>query len=310
MFRYKCHNCSAGLLFETFLKKLDPALHREYLMEAFTDSGPAKRSAFSDTEISQAIEESNKIARKLAATEADSFPVVKKRKELDQLFTMAELPKSHMAWEYVKSRKLEPFSDMFYFSENYMDWVHSYVNPEKFERSPATDPRLVMTYKDEIGQIYAYTGRSFGKDKKTKYMHTKIPEYDDRPLLWGLDRVDFTKPVFAIEGQINSLFLPNAIAASGASMNVLFNHPYVRNITFVWDNDSRNLEIVKLVEKAINVGVKVVIYPKNCPEGDINDYIISGMSSEEIANMLHSNTFSGPTAKLMFGQWKKVTSII
>ena len=34
---YKCHNCGISLSFSNFLKKVDNALHKEYVMEKFKD---------------------------------------------------------------------------------------------------------------------------------------------------------------------------------------------------------------------------------------------------------------------------------
>lgn len=294
-FRYKCHNCGIGVGLSKFIQKLDAELYREYLFESFdAESVSGKKTSGKD-----------KVLSEIRKMETKSLPA--SREAVKHLFKIVELPQNHLARQELKARKLDQFSDMFYYSENYMDWVHTFVDPEKFEKPPATDPRIVLTYKDEFGKIFGYTGRSLDPktSKKTKYLHIRYPDCKDRQLIWGLDRVDFNKKTFILEGQFNSLFLSNAVAVSGSSLDKMFLHPNVSNFVFVWDNDPRNPDIVRQVKKAIDFGKSVVLYPSTMPQGDINDLAIDGMAPSEIEALLNNNTFSGTAALLHFNEWKK-----
>ena len=81
---------------------------------------------------------------------------------------------------------------------------------------------------------------------------------------------------------------------------------YKEKSTLVFDNEPRNREIVKNIEKAIEEHYSVVIWPHDIKEKDINDMIISGLTSVEISDIIHRNTFSGLQAKTQLSHWKKV----
>ena len=72
---------------------------------------------------------------------------------------------------------------------------------------------------------------------------------------------------------------------------------------WVFDNEPRNREIVERIDKTIGRGDKVVIWPSQIVEKDINDMVLSG---HDIMSILESNTYSGLKAKVKFNNWKKV----
>ena len=106
-----------------------------------------------------------------------------------------------------------------------------------------------------------------------------------------------------MEGPIDSLFLPNCIAVAQGDLRLPL---YKGKSTLVFDNEPRNREIVKNIEKAIEEDYSVVIWPQEIKEKDINDMIISGLTSSEICDIIHRNTFSGLQAKTQISHWKKV----
>ena len=72
---------------------------------------------------------------------------------------------------------------------------------------------------------------------------------------------------------------------------------------WVYDNEPRSNEIVKRISNTIDRGEKVVIWPNNINEKDINDMILAG---HDVMNVLQSNTYSGLTAQLQFNTWKRI----
>ena len=71
----------------------------------------------------------------------------------------------------------------------------------------------------------------------------------------------------------------------------------------VYDNEPRNREIVGRIERCIERNQKVVIWPSNIIEKDINDMVLAG---HDVMSMLKLNTYSGLEAKLKFNTWKKI----
>ena len=63
---------------------------------------------------------------------------------------------------------------------------------------------------------------------------------------------------------------------------------------------------MKILEKNINIGYNVVLWPDSVVGKDINEMILSGKTVEEIVDMIKENTFSGLEAIARFSSWKKV----
>jgi len=72
---------------------------------------------------------------------------------------------------------------------------------------------------------------------------------------------------------------------------------------FVYDNEPRNKEIVSRIERCIERGERVVIWPTTIREKDLNDMVLSGHNVQDI---VESNVYTGLQAKLKFTTWKKV----
>jgi alkyl sulfatase BDS1-like metallo-beta-lactamase superfamily hydrolase len=73
----------------------------------------------------------------------------------------------------------------------------------------------------------------------------------------------------------------------------------------IYDNERRNKEIVNRIEKTINSGNKVLIWPPNVISKDINELILDGMTENEIMEIIENNTYFGAIAKLKLNQWKR-----
>jgi hypothetical protein len=71
------------------------------------------------------------------------------------------------------------------------------------------------------------------------------------------------------------------------------------------DNEPRNKEIVNQLDKYIELGYSVVMYPDYIEEKDINDMVKAGRSPAEILDLINTNTFTGMEAKLKFANWRK-----
>ena len=75
------------------------------------------------------------------------------------------------------------------------------------------------------------------------------------------------------------------------------------DLIYVYDNEPRNKEIVSRIERCIRNDKRVVIWPNNIREKDINDMVLNG---HNVMNVLESNTYSGLNAQLKFTTWKKI----
>ena len=133
------------------------------------------------------------------------------------------------------------------------------------------EPRLVLPFIDKDGMLFGFTGRSF---KKNSLRYLTIMIDDTKPKIFGLDKVDFNRKYYVVEGPIDSLFLDNAIAVSGTSFGKLSETGLDKdNLNIVFDNQPRNVEVCKLIEKNIDQGYSVVIWPQTIIAKDINETI-------------------------------------
>ena len=124
---------------------------------------------------------------------------------------------------------------------------------------------------------------------------------ENEPKIYGLNRINETKPVYIVEGPFDSLFLDNSVAMAGSDID-----PRTYNWSdYIWvfDNEPRNREIVNRISKSIDRGEKVVIWPSNIQQKDINDMSLAG---QDVKSLVESNVYQGIEAKLKLNSWKKV----
>ena len=124
---------------------------------------------------------------------------------------------------------------------------------------------------------------------------------EDAPKIYGLDKIDKKKTIYILEGPFDSTFVENSVAMCGSDVDIrsLGWSDYI----WVFDNEPRNREIIKRIDKTISRGDKVVIWPSSIKEKDVNDMINAG---QDVSSVLESNVYSGLKAKIKFNNWKKV----
>ena len=277
-----CHNCSASMSFFSFLSKVDDNLSKQYSLERYKDSASANNY------VKPTFEEFK--------TEAPKF-----KKSLD-LPAINTLPDEHYAKVYVKARKIpENFHSGLYFAEDFKGFVDSLQI--KKEGLKENDPRLVIPFYDKEKNLVALQGRALG-DSKIRYITVKIT--DDDKKIYGLDKANTSKMICVTEGPIDSMFLSNAVATADSHLEGAASVLDKSNITLVFDNEPRNKEIVKQIERAIDNHFNVVIWPEYVEEKDINEMVLSGFSPDEIQDIIDNNTFVNLRAKMEFVNWKKI----
>ena len=147
--------------------------------------------------------------------------------------------------------------------------------------------------------MFAFQGRAFGNEQP-KYITIVLDSQKEK--IYGLNRIDWKKTVYVVEGPIDSLFLDNCIATAQSDLRLKNRKD---NIVLVPDNEPRNEQIVKQIEKFIDNNYSVVLWPESVKEKDINEMILSGKTKSDIKNLIEQNTFNGISAKLKFTNWRK-----
>ena len=279
---FTCHNCGTGLSVGNFLKAVDPSLYREYQMERFKN-------------------ESTGNVAKPDFSMAKTKPVFNIKPKI-KLTSIADLPINHAAGQYLLSRKIprDRLHDIYY-APNFREFVLEML--PNYDKTLYNEERIVFPFYDEKKNLLGFQGRALG-ESKVKYITVKLD--DDNKKVFGLDRVDFSKRIYVVEGPIDSLFLQNSLATMDASLYnitlLLGNHDYV----FIHDNEPRNSAIVKHMQKTISHNKNIFIWPQDIASKDINDYILTGATASEIQSIIDNNTFNDLRAKLEFERWRKV----
>lgn len=279
---YKCHNCMASQHFGTFLKNLDSNLYQQYVFERYAsgENGPKAH-----TKADEFVYQHDKIEFKIKST-------------LQTVATkLSELHDDNEAVEYCLKRNIprSKFTELYYIP-SVKDIVK--IAPE-YNDIKTEEPRLLLPFYDEIGQLTGVTMRAL-RNEHLRYIMIKMQE--NVSLLFGMNNVNKEIPVTIVEGPIDSLFIDNCVAVAGTGFAKIENLGFDKeNVTIVFDNQPRNIEVCRLVEKYINLDYKVFIWPCNIIEKDINDYVTSG---HDIKRLIHENTYHGLMAKLKFTEWR------
>jgi transcription elongation factor Elf1 len=284
----KCHNCGHSTNIGNLIKYVDPQLYDEYVLERYK-AGAVKQNSHKD--VSKIIPEKE-------------TPQLLEDDILSSLDRIDKLDVSHPAVKYVLKRKIPRDKwHLLYFAPKFKKFTNS-VTPKFVEPIEGEHPRMIIPYFTSAGKCFAFQGRAYG-DEDPKYYTIKVDETEEK--IYGLDRVDYGKRIYVVEGPLDSLFLPNAIAVSGSSFDTPTIRKLLTNATIVIDNEPRNKEIVKQLEKYIQFGYSVCMYPDTVTQKDINDMILhGGMTSNEIIELINTNTYTGMEAKLKFINWRKI----
>ena len=274
---YKCHNCQYSVPLPKLFEVMDPELYRQYRLEKFKDEN--KKPKINNVKVKQVL--------------ANTTPVFKHK--LPDLVSVDSLNNSHPAREYLLNRKLP--TEALYFTEKFKGWTNK-VKPGTFEDTTHDEPRIIIPFIDDKGDVFGFQGRSIS-NSGLRYITVLIDE--DKPKIFGLNTVDFSKTIYITEGPFDSLLIPNAIAMAGADVSKA-DYLFEKDVVFVYDNEPRNKQITNRISKHIHDGDKIVIWPTNIKEKDINDMILAGVP---VTQIIETHTFSGMMAKLKFTDWKK-----
>jgi len=267
---FKCHNCGASLSLNNFIKKLDTTLHKQYTLEKFKEGHTGRNFVVDEPEF--------KFKK----------PVFKKKLDLPKA------SENFFAKEYLEERKLNP--EKFYFTDKFKEWTNT--KKQTFDSTYRDEPRIIIPMYDRDKNLIGFQGRSLTHNS-VKYITVMLE--DSAPKIYGLDTIDEKLPVYVVEGPFDSTFINNSVALCGSDGDLGYLEG--SDTILVYDNEPRNREIVGRIERCIDRNQKVVIWPSNIVEKDINDMVLAG---HDVMSMIKLNTYSGLEAKIKFNTWKKI----
>jgi len=267
---FRCHNCGSSMSFNNFLKQIDPTLQKQYAMEKFKEGHAGGRNFV--VEEPKLVFEPPKFKPKVDLPKASENPQAK---------------------QYLENRKLD--STKFYYTDKFKAWSNSHKYT--FDDLTYDEPRIIipLIYQNTL---IGFQGRSLGPNK-VKYITVMLNE--EAPKVYGMDQIEKGRSVYVVEGPFDATFINNSIALCGSDGDLEYLKAY--DLIYAYDNEPRNKEIVGRIERCIERNQRVVIWPNNIEEKDINDMVLAG---HDVQSVVESNVYDGLKAKLQFNTWKRI----
>ena len=287
---FNCHNCGHGTSVGNLIAHVDPSLHKEYIMDRYK-AGENGNSNYKKPKFD---------------VPTPRFGKLDKQKTFEHAEFCDKLPEGHFCLTYLQKRKIpvEHYGRLL-FTSHYKQFVDALI--PNHGKQLVDDARLVIPFYDEYNNLIAVSGRALENGDKTLRYITLRTEESDHKLIYGMDRIDLSKPVKIVEGPLDSLFLDNCLASGDANLTIVAKSINAPQKILIFDNEPRNKEIVRMMQDAIKANNNVVIWP-NIINGskDINEIFLSGLSLAEIESIISRSTFSGLEAQTNFVFWKKL----
>lgn len=207
---------------------------------------------------------------------------------------IVDLDSTHPGFQFIRDRRIPLcYRDLFYYTENLGTLVNSYGY--NFKDSQA---KVIIPFFDENEKLFALQARALD-NTLPKYITILLEK--DKGKIFGLERWNKDETTYLVEGPIDSLFLPNALAMAGSDIS---ENKYSNSDMIVClDNEQRNAEIISKYSKFIDRGFKIVIWPDNLRSKDINDMILENLNPLQI---IQENTHQGLAAKIKLDNWKRI----
>lgn len=278
LFAY-CHNCGYSALFDTFLKKINPNMYRELMVDKFQWEGGGTS--------------------------------VKKEEDLSYMKTKPILKtewRQFITWnhpdhvkKYLEGRKLP--LDRFGYTKSARDLaidLYQFYGLEYDKNIPDIEG-VVIPFITEDDKCNFIQIRTFSNDKRFRYLTIGFDDSDIK--LFGLDKLDYTRPIYVTEGPFDSCFIINGVATADSALGRASLKLPRDNLVLVYDNEPRAPVIVNKLKDSIDKGFKVVMFPEYIEEKDINDMVLAG---RDVQTLVEQYTFHGLTAKMQFATWKKI----
>jgi hypothetical protein len=287
---YKCHNCDASQHFGTFLKNFDNNIYREYVLERYAAGENGRPHANPEPDLKVQFKEpvfQPPPATTLLDTLLERVDTLPADSEVRQFLTQRQIPEAqlHRLYFIDDIKKIETF--------------HSrYVNTIQTH-----EPRLVIPFYNAAGQLTGLSCRAL-RGETLRYITVRINETD--PLIFGLECLDRTQPMFVCEGPLDSLFVDNCIAVGGTGFGKLESLGLDKNnLTVIIDNQPRNSEVCKVYDKLITQSYRVLIWPDYTSAKDLNELVIQGIQ-DRLKFWIDQHSFRNLTAQLKFNTWRKI----
>lgn len=284
-----CHNCGAPMSLGNFIETIDQTLYQEYRLENLKEKWDKPR-------VEKEIKFSKPVFKhsiKLGVPLSDSI--------------------NNRAYDYAVKRRIP---HKFYNSLFYLEDIN--ILTRQIEKYKGTtfpqEPVLVIPFYTSEKEFSYIACRSISPTASFRYYVLEVS--NKHPKIWGLEFIEWDKPVFVFEGPIDAMCVQNSIAMAGVSggnlIEFITSKKKREGVCFVYDRDYiYNKEVRKQVEKRVKEGFSAVIYDKFFLGKDINEVICNDlMDPDKVYEYLQTRSFNGLRAHIELShQMKQVKSL-
>lgn len=286
---YYCHNCGKGSNIQNLIRHVNPFLYEEYTKESIVEK-------YGNRIESQAEVLNSKMR----------VPDHVRNSKLSELKKISQLHHKHPAKKYIDSRRVPSnLHHKIFYCDRFKEWTNSII-PNKFSDTKNDEPRIIFPFLSRDKVFFGYNGRSLDPKNSMRYISIIID--DTYSKLFGMDEINYDQKVYVFEGPFDSLFVKNSVAVCGGDLHAATKEFNFNNTVLIYDNEPRSSHTCKKIQKVINLGHNVFIWPRGIQQKDINELVIDGYDSDYVKRMIDTNTFRDMEAQLNFNTWSMVNA--
>jgi len=267
--RYFCHNCGKSVSFKTFLEEYDHGLFLKYLDKERESKIKGLKNGSITWGKKQTIKYESK-KNEIEYINLKEFPFIK-------------VIQNNKAIEYLNRRRIPKkyFTSLYYCPIFSDDWG----------KYPFQDMVIFPFYDGEVN-VYGFQGRSINR----KLFHTHSLEGFK---IYNIFNVDKNSRVYVFESIIDSMYIDNSVAILGSTVSKDF-FSEIKDVVYCFDNDRTDVSYEKL-EKLVNDGEQVFIWPDNIKQKDIGDLIEDDWTQTDIITLIDRHVVTGTKALVTIG---------
>jgi len=290
---HRCHHqCGEHNRFDEFLKELNYYAWTQYINEW--------KSLNFDKFVKNGTDKKSIKVKEVKRSNIDLKEFYKWMKPL------SEFPESNELVQYMMKRNIPKvhYDRLFYFSGNpYRMFKKLFKSDQYGERSDYN-----LFYKGVLVPFFNENSKSVGFGirlvNKGDFRFINLILEEEKTFFFGEDKVNWQEEIFIVEGLIDKITLksPQFISMISANQKVEYLKKKARNkVTYVYDFEYLNKNIVNSINKVIDNGFDVFLAPHNI-DGvkDINDLKCKyKWNDKDIIDFIKKNSYNGITAKMI-----------
>jgi hypothetical protein len=264
---FYCHNCNASLPFRRFLDEVSPDMARDWTLAL-------ARAGFQGK------------VRKSPGIDAQ---VIWRAKDTG-LQKCSELPGGHEAVAYLESRHVPREAWKWVrWAPDFKDLVDSSLPPGRYPRIWIKSG-IVWELRSMDGSLLGWLCRTIDPEAKKTKRFMKCVSADG-----GFARIGIKSPAVVVEGPMDMMMFPDAVAACNAALARL---DFPEAVLF-YDQEPRNHAVCAQIEKAVAKGRRVCIMPPKYTGMDPNEIGARyGLGHDAMLRLVVANSWTGLAARV------------